>query len=325
MKMRAIWILALALIMAAFSVYMAKGWLDRQARGTAQAPAPIPTVNVVVAKVPLPFGATIRKEQLRLVQWPKAAAPEGTFGTFAEILGESGAEDRVALRPIEANEPLMKSKVSGFGGRASLSALVSPDMRAATIRINDVRGVAGFILPGDRVDVLLTREISERNPITDILLQNLKVLAIDQDANEAKDRPSIAKAATLEVTPEQAQKLVLAQQVGVLSLALRHIANAAPEKVQTIGLKDLRIGEANEPAPQPEKKVTVVRTAVPRQEPGPSVRITRGTQSTNYELKSDQISTGILQPPQPAPQSQMPATGAPQPIGAVPAPERRSD
>ena len=113
-------------------------------------------------------------------------------------------------RPIETNEPVLKSKVSGFGGRAILSSMIAPDMRAMTIRINDVSGVAGFVLPGDHVDIILIRDFGG-SPVTDILLQNIKVLGIDQDANQNRQQPGVVRAVTFEVTPTQSQKLVLAQ------------------------------------------------------------------------------------------------------------------
>src|SRR3546814_2764527 len=98
----------------------------------------------------------LRREQLRLVKWPGDAVPEGAFASIEALVG--GEEERVVLRTLEVNEPVLENKISGFGGKASLAAILSPEMRAVTIRVNDVAGVAGFVLPGDRVDVLLTRD-----------------------------------------------------------------------------------------------------------------------------------------------------------------------
>jgi pilus assembly protein CpaB len=117
-------------------------------------------------------------------------------------------------------------------------------MRAVTIRVNDVNGVAGFVLPGDRVDVLLTREENQasrtKNPITDILLQNVKVLGIDQKANDNEEQPKVVRAVTLEVEPFDAQKLALAVTVGSLALALRHEANADADYTRTVRVSDLK-------------------------------------------------------------------------------------
>jgi pilus assembly protein CpaB len=129
-------------------------------------------------------------------------------------------------------------------------------MRATTIRVNDVSGVAGFVLPGDRVDILLTRdpESGKRrgsNLQTDVFLQNMKVLAIAQDANQDRNKAAVVKAVTLEVTPTQAQKLTLAQKLGSLSLALRHVNTVNAEAPQSIKARDLNVGEANL-APKPK-------------------------------------------------------------------------
>ena len=193
MRTRAFWMLGLAIIFAIAAVFMAQDWLRK--RSAADAGNVLPTKTVVVANTPLEFGAVIRKEHLRAIKWPAGGIPKGSFQNMDELIKKGS--NRVVLRRIEANEPIMKSKITGFGGRASLSTIISNDMRATTIRVNDVNGVAGFILPNDRVDVLVTRDQMNatnqqrgRNLITDVLLQNVKVLAIDQDADESKEKPS---------------------------------------------------------------------------------------------------------------------------------------
>ena len=134
------------------------------------------------------------------------------------------------LTAIEANEPILSSKITGPGQRATLSAMIADGMRAVTIRVNDVEGVAGFVLPGDRVDVALTRQGDKSaSTSTDVVLQNVKVLAIDQIADERADKPSIARAVTLEVDTNSAQKLALASPVGTLSLMLRKAGEATSE------------------------------------------------------------------------------------------------
>src|SRR3546814_8468377 len=167
-------------------------------------------------------------------------------------------------------------------------------MRAVTIRVNDVAGVAGFVLPGDRVDVLLTRDRTgveggnvANNLLTDVLLQNVKVLGIDQDANQEKDKSSVAKAVTLEVSPQQAQKLALASQLGSLALMLRNLGDAEPEMVKTITTRDLSVGEANNPPKVAEapKKAPVKIVAKPKEDPLSAVRIVRSEEHTS-ELQS---------------------------------------
>ena len=191
MRSRALWMFGLALLLAVAAVFLAQNWLQKQTKPEV---AVNPNVaRIVVARTALDFGAIIRKEHLRIIVWPSKSLPKGAFASIGDVVGDK--DHRVALRRIEINEPVLKSKVSGFGGRASLSAIISQKMRAATIRVNDVNGVGGFVLPGDRVDVLLTRDPTSgkrggKNLMTDILLQNVKVLALDQNSNESKEKPS---------------------------------------------------------------------------------------------------------------------------------------
>ena len=135
---------------------------------------------------------------------------------------------RIALATIQQNEPILSTKITGPGQRATLSTLLDKDKRAITIRVDDVRGVAGFILPNDRVDVVLIRTASDSSGQrqSDLLLQDVKVIAIDQIASEQKDNAVVAKAVTLEVTPYEAQKISLATNVGSLSLILRKAGDA---------------------------------------------------------------------------------------------------
>jgi len=300
--MRAVVMLGLALLLAGAAVYLARGWLESQVPQAAEEQPQIALTKVVVATTTLYFGNTIRSEHVRLVDWPADALPPGSFQSVDELLGE--AEERVVLRGMEVNEPVLKSKVSGFGGRASLSSVIAPDMRATTIRVNDVNGVAGFVLPGDRVDILLTRDPTAgatgrrgggNNLITDVLLQNIKVLGIDQQASEEVDKPAVVKAVTLEITQFQAQKLVLAQQVGFLSLALRNTVNVDAETVRTVTLNDLRVGEANL-SPNPDgtlpdetakKKQVVVKKTSRKGSDGLSVRIVRALQATKVSVEAE--------------------------------------
>jgi pilus assembly protein CpaB len=148
------------------------------------------------------------------------------------------------LTPNEANETILSSKITGPGQRATLSATLQDGMRAVTIRVNDVEGVAGFVLPGDRVDVALTRQLDKAAATTDVVLQNTRVLAVDQTADERNDKPSVVKAVTLEVDTADAQKLALAASVGSLSLMLRKAGEVATETTKRVTLSDLINGGA---------------------------------------------------------------------------------
>jgi pilus assembly protein CpaB len=162
---------------------------------------------------------------------------------------------RVALLPIGINEPILAAKISAEGQGASIAALLPDGMRAASVAINDVSGVAGFVQPNDTVDVLVTRMLpggAGNSQVTDVLLQNVRVIAIDQQAKNADGTPKVAKTATLEVNPVDAQKLVLAQTVGTLSLVLRKPGEQNNPVVETVSMNDLRYnmyGGARYPAP----------------------------------------------------------------------------
>ena len=335
MKTRAYVMLGLALLLAVASVFLARSWIQDRMQPVAaiQDKPQVETTQVVVAASKLQFGNKIRREHLRVVDWPAAAVPEGSFKSIDDILGKKEAAKkgtgkaaaggkeqnreippRVALRTIEVNEPILKGKITGFGGRASLSTLIAPGMRATTIRVNDITGVAGFVLPGDRVDILLTRDPAGgggrrqrgKNLQTDVFLQNMKVLAIAQDANEDRNKPAVVKAVTLEVTPIQAQKLTLAQKLGSLSLALRHVNTVNAITPQSIKARDLRVGEANlapdpkgggveatgggtalilEPQVTETKKTVVTKTVSKKTKKNLAlIKIVRGLKATEYDV-----------------------------------------
>jgi pilus assembly protein CpaB len=167
-----------------------------------------------------------------------------------------------------------------------------------TIRVNDVLGVAGFVLPGDRVDILLTREVVKDQPVTHVLLQNVKVLGIDQRSEQQNNKPDVVKAVTIEVTSEQTQKITLAAQVGRLSLALRDVSNVELAPVKPVSIKDLGISEAIatvEPKPEDKKNETPVVKIVPKRPADalPSIGITRGTARQEYKVTPEGT---VLQP-----------------------------
>lgn len=180
--------------------------------------------RIVVATQPLDFGAPLTAENVRLQAFPASSVPEGAFTTVESVL--SGG--RVALRPIVPNEPVLASKISGPGGRAVLSANLADGMRAVAISLDAVRGVSGFVRPGDVVDIFLTRPMrgdgaDAQDLTTEVVLENIKVLAIDQVASEAATEPSVASTAVVELTQRDAQKITLAGRIGTLSVALRNI------------------------------------------------------------------------------------------------------
>jgi len=232
-----------AVLFGVLAVFVAQTWLNNQAEMRLRSleaqnqRKPMATQTIVVASKPLRFGTELGSMSLRELPWPDDAVPAGAFGKISDIV--SGNARRVVLTPIEANEPILASKITGPGQRATLSATLQDGMRAVTIRVNDVEGVAGFVLPGDRVDVMLTRQQDKNSAASDVVLQNVRVLAVDQVADERTDKPSVAKAVTLEVEVMSAQKLALAATVGTLALALRKAGEAAAANTRRIALSDL--------------------------------------------------------------------------------------
>lgn len=240
MRASTIVMIAFAVVFGLLAVFVAQSWLNNQAamrmKSIDAQQQPTRTRTIVLASKPLRFGNELSKQTLREVAWPEEALPAGSFSTVAELIG-SGR--RVVLTAIEQNEPVLNSKITGPGQRATLSAVIRDGFRAVTVRVNDVEGVGGFVLPGDRVDVMLTRQIDKMSASTDVVLQNTRVLAIDQIADERSDKPAVVKAVTLEVDTIGAQKISLAASIGTLSLSLRKAGEADAGYTRRISISDL--------------------------------------------------------------------------------------
>lgn len=278
-------VLAVAAFFGLIAVYLVNIYLTGAERK--QEARTVATTRIAVARVPLEFGARITPQNVQFVEWPVSSVPTGSFRSPEEMM--PAGHTHVVLRAMVPGEPILRSRLSGEGGRATLSALLPPDMRAASIRISDVAGVAGFALPGDRVDVLLTREVSNEQA-TEVLLQNVRLIAINQNANDSAERPIIGRTATLEVSQEDAQKLVLGASVGSLSLALRSVR--APQDFvaysNVVRASDFAGGGYTPPAqiaqggppPAPSGRPTPRR-----QRRGINVEVVRGTASSDYEVR----------------------------------------
>ncbi|RWN11002.1 Flp pilus assembly protein CpaB [Mesorhizobium sp.] len=232
--------IVLAGVFGVLAVVLANIWLASQRSAMAKGDG-VQRDTVVVAAVALKFGDTLTSDKLREIAWPAGAVPTGAFKTTKEALAGEGTKQ--ALQAIGANEPVLATKVTGPGQRATLSAVLGEGMKAVSIRVNDVLGVAGFVFPGDRVDVLLTRTArgdgGADKSFVDVLLQSMKVLAVDQVADVSKDSPTVVKSVTLEVSTKDAQKLTLAAGAGQLSLALRQAAASKGETTERVTLSDL--------------------------------------------------------------------------------------
>ena len=204
---------------------------------TAKNAAIVAGVPVVVAKAPLKFGDRLDAGKIEILNLPSNAVPEGAFATVAQVLAQDHGGPPVTLTPIAAREPLLPAKLSGPGARPSLAVEIAEGMRAYTIKVSDVTGVGGHALPGDHVDVVLMRDLTPQGAIrtfvSEVVLQNVRVLGVDLNADQAANKPATPSTATLEVSVPDAQKLSVAADLGKLSLALRktgaaEIAQTAP-------------------------------------------------------------------------------------------------
>lgn len=268
--------IVVALVFGALAVFVAQSWLNSQNDARAKnvpAPVAVKTRTIVVATAPLRFGVEMNARNLREVPWPDNAIPDGAFASIEALLS---AGKRMVLTAIAENEPILASKITGPGQRATLSAVLTPGKKAITVRVNDIEGVAGFVLPGDRVDIFLTRSVSsERGTNTssssDVVLQNVRVLAIDQIADDRIDKPAVVKAVTLEVEMAEGQKLSLAASLGTLTLALR---------------------QAGDTAAQPWRQITAEDLGKVQKKDGPNgnfstITVTRGLKKDNYSVPAE--------------------------------------
>lgn len=284
MRASTIVMIAFAVVFGLLAVFIAQVWLNNQANMQAQNfeanKKQVAMQTLVVAKQPLRFGTELSESALEEVPWPVASMPAGAFTKISDIM--RGGR-RVVLTAIEPNEPVLALKITGPGQRATLSALVKPGMKAVTIRVNDVEGVGGFVLPGDRVDVVLTRQIDKGSATTEVVLQNTKVLAVDQIADERAAKAAVAKSVTLEVSTIEAQKVWLASSVGNLSLLLRQAGDSAENKTRKITLNDLG---GNEPinSDKVQTATVVVTRATVKQDYTVPVEGSRGDMMTGQNV-----------------------------------------
>ena len=266
MRTNSLIILVIAIVMGGVAAFLARNFLLSRTQEVATGK------TIVVAARPLPYGTPLTDDTVHEVAWAAPTLPNGAFLSIQD-LSKDGRRTTVAS--IAQDEPVLSSKVTGPGQRASLSTMIDKNMRAITIRVDDVRGVAGFILPGDRVDIVLIR-----TDYSDLLLQDVKVIAVDQISAEQKDRPVVAKAVTLEVTPQQAQKISLATDVGHLSLILRKSGDANVVMNERMNAANLvERAESGGPAP-----VQTESARVSSPPPDASVWIMRDLKSQEYKV-----------------------------------------
>jgi pilus assembly protein CpaB len=304
MRIRSFLLLLVSLVLGFVVIQWVRGTQNRDMSQTQnQAVA-----TVIVAVGPLNLGEHIAPTDVRAAKWPADGVPPGAFTSMDELVGSG--QDRVVLRPMDAGEPVLASKVSGKGGRATLSTIIDPNLRAVTIHVTDTTGVAGFVLPGDRVDVMLTRGDNREHSQAQYLLQYVKVLAIDQEASDRKEKPTLVKAVTLEVTPADAQKLTLGSGIGILSLTLRNIADTQSVPNTPLLVSDLP-GSLKPVAPivAPGAPPPRAQAAKP---PRNEIEVLRGTDSTSYEIQmGGAVGGGGTKSSRPAPKTSSAEPGTP--------------
>src|SRR6266536_6184689 len=242
--------------------------------------------NVVIAKEEIPLGTKIVADQLALAPIPNGSAPQGAFRKIDDVVG------RVAITPIGVRETISTMKLAPEGMGGGLSAVIPEGYRAMTVKVDDVVGVSGFVMPGSYVDVVAVivpsaRQGVEAGPISKIVLQHIKVLASGAkiDSPENQREPTAVKAVTLQVTPEEAEKLVLAANEGKLQLVMRNYSDQEDTETRGANKNTLLNGdnvkpdpappsEAKTEQPKPAKPIKRVLVAVKQREEKPAVQPT---------------------------------------------------
>lgn len=245
---RSLVMLVIALLAGLAAVFLAGRWMQQQSGDNSG--------RIAVAMADIQPGSRLTPELMHMVSWPSGSIPSGAFRDPAELDG------RVAKTGLARGEPILESKLAPVGTKGGLSAVVGEGRRAITVRVNDVVGVAGFALPGNYVDIMVNTQeegakANDKNrAISKIVLEHILVLAVAQESSRDETKPKVVNAVTLEVTPEEAEKLDLARSVGTLSLVLRNQVDLESAK-STGATKESLLGGQQAPA---------VRTAEPAKE-----------------------------------------------------------
>ena len=279
---RALVMVIISIIIGLGAVVLASRWVDEKAT--------VQSSKVVVAATDVDLGTPLSPQMLKIADWPSGSVPAGAFSDIKAL------DTRVLKTSVSRGEPVLESKLAPLGATGGLSAVIKEGNRAMTVRVNDVVGVAGFALPGNYVDIVVntvdeTAKTSDgNNSISKIVLEHILVLAVAQEQNRDETKPKVVNAVTLEVTPDQAEKLDLARSVGSLSLVLRNQIDASIAATGGSTKKDLLNG-TTQPAAAPAateakpevaaakpavKKVVRRKAAAKASEPYEQVEVVRG-------------------------------------------------
>jgi pilus assembly protein CpaB len=250
-------LLMISLLLAVFAAWVANNWIKMRAGIT----PPPPMDHVIAAAIDIPLGTKIERRHLSMIDMLSGKSPSGSFHEYGAVVG------KVTSSTVIAGELLLSPRLADAGAGSALAAVVSTSMRAVTVRVDDVVGVAGFLLPDNHVDVIETERDTEGNKFNaQTILSNIKVLAVDQSAASDSSQPMLVRAVTLEVTPADAETLLKAKTAGSIQLALRNPLDES----------DSRTKPAEQP--QPPVKVAHIRVPVVQPKPEPEITAIRGTE-----------------------------------------------
>ncbi|HTD04522.1 Flp pilus assembly protein CpaB [Undibacterium sp.] len=247
---RALLMIGVSILIALAAVVLASRWISQQAS--------LATNKVVVAATDINLGTRLTPDMIKLSDWPAGSVQKDSFDDIKLL------DTRVTRVSLQRGEPLTETKLAQRGATGGLSAVVTEGKRAMTVRVNDVIGVAGFALPGNFVDILVSTQ-GENNKsdskdlnISKLVLERILVLAVAQEASQNDTKPKVVNAVTLEVAPEQAEKLDLARSVGQLSLVLRNQIDLTPTRTDGATKQSLLYAVAI-PAAKPQEKIVTVK------------------------------------------------------------------
>lgn len=215
------------------------------------------TQDVVIAGTDVPWGTRLTDGQLKVTTWPKDCVPNGTFLETKDLIG------RAVRTPMVRGEPVLDLKLAPEGFKEGMTGIIPDGKRAITIRVNEIAGVGGFVLPGSRVDIILTMDTEtatkggDKKTVSKVVLENMLVLAIDQKMTQDDTKPVIVDAVTLLASPEESEKLTLASSKGLLQLAMRNGIDVTPVATAGIVTEDLLNIGPEEDANAPSKKFEV--------------------------------------------------------------------
>lgn len=267
MRIRSLFVTVFGIAIAGGSVYMAREFVVDSSTAAIAAVEP-QTATVVVARSEVDFGVPIEPHMISVLEWPRESVPTGAFTSLSQVLPEAGGDPRRAKTKLFAGEVLLASKISNFGEKVTIVQKLGENTRAMAISVNASTAVGGFVTPGDFVDVVMTTGGGGGLRALTIL-QNIRIIGVDQQSEETLNQPDIARTVTVEVSPEQGQRLALAQQAGTLSLTLRTLDGVVDEPLDMVEMRDL-LQERSPVEEEAEKK--------------PRITVRRGTSTTQVDI-----------------------------------------